>query len=148
MSSHNLDTLLLQLLKREHFLTASQMVAALSAGGQPFNKTSVYRSLDRLLANGQVCEHYFHVSQGLVYELRGNHHDHVACENCGEVWTSECQDNGSLEGYAAKPGQSAQKATSPLPPGFAQTHHHLTIFGLCERCQHNSTRTAKRPAAQ
>ncbi len=134
MSTHNLEELLVTQLVKHHLLTASQLVEHLAMDGKPFNKTSVYRALDRLLASGQLCEHYFNAAQGLVYELRSHHHDHVACEHCGQVWVSEAS-GGNV-------------TTSSPPTGFAITHHHLILFGLCEQCQHRVTKTTKRLAAQ
>lgn len=150
MPAHNLEELLVNLLAKHHFLTASQLVEQLKVMGRPFNKTSVYRALDRLLADGQLCEHYFNAAQGLVYELRSHHHDHVACENCGQVWVSECQDEGHLGGHHKRQEkvEGAASASSVLPAGFAVTHHHITWFGLCEVCQHKVTRSQRHPAAQ
>lgn len=127
MSAHNLELLLTELLTEHHLLTASQMVELLVAQGRPFNKTSVYRALDRMLASKQLCEHYFTAKQGLVYELRSHHHDHVACEQCGRVWTSSCTDERS--------STSQPIATSPLPADFQVSHHHVTWFGICSECQ-------------
>lgn len=150
MSAHNLEELVVNLLAKRHFLTASQLVEQLKVMGRPFNKTSVYRALDRLLADGKLCEHYFNAAQGLVYELRSHHHDHVACENCGQVWVSECQDDEHLDGHHKQQEKVSGEAsvTSALPAGFAVTHHHITWFGLCESCQHKVTRSQRHPAAQ
>lgn len=176
MATHNLEELLVAQLMKHHLLTASQLVENLAQDGKPFNKTSVYRALDRLLAISQICEHYFNAAQGLVYELRSHHHDHVACENCGQVWVSECRDNQGLAdgkivgrlqmktsrvasvmksemqgGSAAVNGMwggGAKIDASPLPSGFVITHHHQTLFGLCEQCRRIVTQSAKHPAAQ
>jgi Fur family ferric uptake transcriptional regulator len=137
MTAHNLESQIKQLLTANHFLTAGQMVEWLAIHGQPFNKTSVYRALSRLLVDGQLCEHYFTSSQGLVYELREHHHDHVACERCGQVWELECNNEGGGE-----------VPTSPLPKGFIASHHHVAWFGLCQQCQLIGEDGSKRPAAQ
>lgn len=83
----------------------------------PVNKTTVYRALDKLMEEGQICR----LSLGEntpVYELRHHHHDHVVCQNCGKVAMVEC-------------------ATEYLPevPGFTIDHHQATFFGICQDCQ-------------
>lgn len=133
MPAHNLESLLTELLTVNHFLTAAQMVEVLAQQGRPFNKTSVYRALDRMLAGRVLCEHYFTAKQGLVYELRSHHHDHVACEHCGKVWASDCED-AQGESRCLQGG-----GTSPLPVGFQVSHHHVTWFGVCADCQQHQT---------
>ena len=117
MKKRNLEDKLLVLLRVEHLLTAPEIVTKLTSLDQNYNKTSVYRALDRLLENETICQH--HVSQkGVCYELRDQHHDHLQCEHCGLVEKISCthEHPTSIE-------------------GFKVTHHHLTYLGLCQDCQ-------------
>ncbi len=118
MSEANLTDQLISLLKERHYLTAPEMVKFLAAQGHRYNKTSVYRALDRLLADGLICRQNLHDNE-LVFELRTHHHDHLVCSNCGKVEMTTCQVN-----LPAKVGKN-----------FAVDHHHLTIYGYCHQCQ-------------
>jgi Fe2+ or Zn2+ uptake regulation protein len=119
-----LSTKILDLLKANHLLSVPQLQAALTTANQPHNKTSLYRSLEKLEAAQTVCAHHF---QGTTtyYELRDHHHDHFVCEKCHTVEQLECQTH----------------VTGPVTVnGSARTitHHHSTFYGLCERCKINT----------
>lgn len=105
------------ILKFEHLLPAPEILTKLQELDQTYNKTSVYRALDRLLAKGVLCQHHLGEA-GLVYELRSDHHEHLQCEVCGKVETVAC---------------SFSQPTSI--EGFKISHHHLTYLGTCPTCQ-------------
>lgn len=107
---------IVRLLATKHLLSAGEILNTLNAGEKQWNKTSVYRALDRLVENGDVCQHYFHDSQA-VYELSSHHHAHVFCKNCGIVVIAECD-------YAEE----------PKVKNFQIDHHHLTLIGICQKC--------------
>ncbi len=119
MSKHSIDltTLITQLLTKQHLLTANQLIQSLQTEGETYNKTSVYRALDKMLAEGKVCKHTFRDNEA-VYELRSHHHDHLICQNCGKIETVHCQID-----------------SPPDLHGFIIDHHHLTFFGTCGECQ-------------
>jgi len=108
---------IVSLLQQHHLLTAPQLLDKIHAQGQHANKTTVYRALDKLLAKGELCKHNL-LANDIVYELRGHHHDHLVCENCGLIKVVSCQ----LD-------------TPSLIEGFTITHHHVTFFGRCTDCQ-------------
>lgn len=111
------------ILKEKHALSASALVAELAARGLRFNKTSVYRSLDKLLEQGRICRQTFNSSE-VVYELRqATHHDHFVCEACEQITHLECV-----------------LALQNLPLGVEPRHHHITVFGICEQCHANKVR--------
>ncbi len=107
---------ILDLLDKNHLLSVSQMLEKFEASGQNFNKTSVYRSLEKLLEEGKICRQVFGDSEA-AYELRADHHDHAVCTHCEKVVPVECHNH------------SRRKVA-----GFAIDHHHTTLFGLCEDC--------------
>lgn len=112
--------LILETLHEHHALTAPEIVQHLQEKGEEFNKTSIYRALDRLQENEQICRSIFEGTTA-VYERRDHHHDHLVCTECGCVQTVEC--------------------TISLPEeidGFRVNHHHLTIFGICAECAHKN----------
>jgi Fe2+ or Zn2+ uptake regulation protein len=107
---------IIQLLVERHTLTGPEILDALAERGQAVNKTSVYRAIDKMLADGLLCRHSFG-SNTPSYELRDHHHDHAVCENCGKVQVVGCA------------------TEEPQIPGFAVEHHHATFFGRCAACQ-------------
>ncbi len=109
---------IIELLHTEHLLSASAIVEKLQVSRPHLNKTSVYRALEKLMSDGQLCRHNL-LDNELVYELRGHHHDHFVCTTCGKIMPTECQ-------VHIEPTSAAR---------FQVVHHHLTLFGLCADCQ-------------
>lgn len=117
MAEMSLKSTIIQLLERQHLLSVSGVLQALKKQGKSYNKTSVYRALDQLLAEGMVCRHHTSETEA-SYELREHHHAHLVCESCGSVETGPCQ------------------YTQPKRlKNFSVRHHHLTLFGICRQCK-------------
>lgn len=106
-----------KLLEAQHLLSAQQVQDELEKDGNLYNKTSVYRSLQQLEAEGAVCQLHLGERPGL-YELRNDHHLHLLCSICGEVSSAECEYRQPHE-----------------VNGFAVDHHHLTLIGVCKNCR-------------
>lgn len=116
MVVRNLKQLLLELFAVEHLLTATQCREQLEKQGRRFNKTSIYRALDQLVADALLCRQNFQ-SDEVVYELRQSHHAHLVCENCGTVTSASCT------------------YVQPIAvDGFQVDHHHVTLLGTCKNC--------------
>jgi Fur family transcriptional regulator, ferric uptake regulator len=119
MSRVSLEDLIRQLLERHHLLAAPEILSKLEKSQRRYNKTSVYRALDRMLADDLVCKHSFG-SNSVYYELRGHDHDHLVCTRCGEITASE------------------SILPSPITlPDFTADHAHVTVFGVCGNCSSN-----------
>lgn len=119
MKKRNLNEQITNICEENHLLSAGLILEILKKEGRKYNKTSVYRALDRLVATGKLCQHFFGTSEAF-YELRSHHHAHLVCEKCGNIQTANC----------------------PLPKlkdtnNFRSDHHHLTIFGTCNYCQNS-----------
>jgi len=108
--------LILNVLQENHALTAPDILQKLEENGHEFNKTSVYRAIERLQESEQVCRYMFGGTT-VVYERRDHHHDHLVCNVCGKIETIECS------------VQLPQEIN-----GFRVNHHHLTMFGTCASC--------------
>jgi Fur family ferric uptake transcriptional regulator len=117
MKRRNLEKKIMALLQVEHLLSASEMLIKLNELEQTYNKTSVYRAIDRLLEKNKLCQHNL-PKKGVCYELRSQHHEHLQCERCGRVETLPCT--------FSHPSSIS---------GFKISHHHLTYFGFCQACQ-------------
>lgn len=117
MSERNLKTTIVTLFAHHHLLSAAQILDILKGEGKQYNKTSVYRALDQLTADGTLCKLFFTENEAL-YELQEHHHAHLVCRSCGAVSEAECE-------YDA-----------PSSIGdFTVDHHHVTLIGLCAKCQ-------------
>lgn len=92
------------------------MLEKLSSSGNGYNKTSVYRALEKLELDNLICKENFNKSEAL-YELRKSHHDHAVCTNCDIILTIECDHH-------------KEKKIS----GFQADHHHTTVYGVCDHC--------------
>lgn len=124
MKKRNLKELLVEMLQKKHYLTVSEMLEQLKKEGSSFNKTSVYRNLDKMLAEAEVCRHSFGTDK-VYYELRhehDHHHDHFVCENCKKIDLLDCVVD-----------------RNKLPAGYTLEHHHVTLFGICDACAKNAT---------
>jgi Fe2+ or Zn2+ uptake regulation protein len=113
-----------EVLSKNHTLTAPQIGAQLKQAGYSYNKTSIYRGLERLLEKKILCRHMFG-GQTALYELRTEHHDHLVCLQCRRVFKVPC--------LTCIPEELEH---------FTLDHHHLTVFGWCEYCR---PQTGKQP---
>ncbi len=85
---------------------------------------TVYRTLRQLTLGGMVWQ--LHLENGhLAYELAGRNHHHLVCTSCGDVV--------ELPGAPLK----AIYAKLETMTGFKLNPDHLTLTGLCSRCQRN-----------
>ena len=108
---------IISLLAQNHLLTAPQLLENLLTQGTRYNKTSLYRALDRLLTENQICKLNL-IGNEIWYELRASHHDHLVCISCRQVEAVGCT---SSEFTQTK--------------GYLIQHHHLILFGICPKCQ-------------
>lgn len=113
-----LSKVLTEILKKHHLLSVSELLELVSAqSGKTYNKTSVYRALEKLEQLGEICQHSFDSGE-TKYELRHDQHDHLVCSSCGKIETANLQ------------------LQLPETVGnFKTNHHHLTVFGMCAQCQ-------------
>ncbi|MCB9813286.1 MAG: transcriptional repressor [Pseudomonadales bacterium] len=107
---------IIELLSSSHILSAFQILEMLKIKGNKYNKTSVYRALEKLLVEGKICKQNFGNDE-FKYELRKQHHDHAICDKCKKVISVKCHDRWP-------------KKVS----GFTIDHHHSTLYGLCKDC--------------
>jgi Fe2+ or Zn2+ uptake regulation protein len=117
MSERNLKEVLVNLLHKHHLVSVGEILKMLETEGKSYNKTSVYRALDQMVADGTVCRQYFNENQA-YYELSEDDHMHLVCSSCGKVEEAECE----------------YKQPSSID-GFTVDHHHLTLVGVCQACK-------------
>lgn len=83
---------------------------------------TVYRVLTQFEQAGLVTRHNFEEGHS-VFELNGEHHDHIICIKCGKV--DEFLDTTIEE---RQRGIAEEK-------GYKMTDHALCIYGVCKDCQ-------------
>lgn len=92
-------------------------------------ETTVYRTLDFLAQNGLAWP--IRLDKGhLVYELAGARHHHLICRQCG----GETEVDHAL----LKNAYARLEAAS----GYRLFDDHLTLYGLCPKCQTANARKA------
>jgi Fur family ferric uptake transcriptional regulator len=104
-------------------LSAREILAAIRPRLPAVNSSTVYRSLDRLLAAGSIS--VSDIGTGAeVYEIVQQHaHHHVVCQNCGRMVVL---DNAVVERFLDEAAQISQ---------FEIKTNHLVLFGICTDCQ-------------
>ncbi len=114
---------ILQVLKNRRPWSAPELLGALQGKRKSLNKTTVYRALEALAADGRLSTVEF--GDGVRrYELGDTHHHHVVCTSCGTVADVEIDED--LE----RQERAAAKKT-----GFMIRRHALEFFGLCPNCR-------------
>ncbi len=85
--------------------------------------TTVYRTLN-LLEENNIATSISFGSAGKKFEL-GNkpHHDHLICEECGDIVEFENDEIEKLQDKIAKMHD------------FKLTNHLMQLYGICKKCQ-------------
>jgi Fur family ferric uptake transcriptional regulator len=87
---------------------------------------TVYRILEKFLSLGIVKQIDFREGK-LRYELAGDHHHHLVCQDCGDIKPF----HGKCLGEVEKVIEQHYK--------FRVTEHILEFFGKCQKCQSGKT---------
>ncbi len=85
--------------------------------------TTVYRTLN-LLEENNIATSISFGSAGKKFELKNKpHHDHLICEQCGDIVEFEDPQIEKLQDKIAK------------MHNFKLTNHLLQLYGICNKCQ-------------
>lgn len=100
----------------------------LAHAGNPVNKTTVYRYLDRLEEEGLVIRYTAEDGRHAAYQYVGesntcDEHLHLKCLSCGQVSHLEC-------GFMDEIAEHMQK-----DHGFQIECRNSVIYGYCARCR-------------
>jgi len=103
-------------------VSVPDVLAVLADGGQAFNKTTLYRELEFLMAEGIVS---LALSFGSCqyYELSREHHHHLVCTSCGDI-----QDIEAREDLCRFERELWRER------GFRVARHSMEFFGVCRKC--------------
>lgn len=108
-------------------ISIPEIIEKLDIGKIAYNKSSVYREINKLLSEELIIE--IDLLEGKKrYELNNHiHHHHALCTKCGSVICVEIPNNlVEVEDKLFK-----QK-------GFKVSKHILEFFGHCEKCLHTA----------
>lgn len=107
-----------------HF-TAADVVRVLSDGGVRVGQATVYRTIDRLEANGELRKYVVDGISAACYqrvEGRCREHFHLKCERCGKLIHVECEELSRIASHIAS------------DHGFNVDHSKTVFYGRCKDC--------------
>ena len=120
-NTKQLSVILAILKSQDRPIAAPDLLKAAQKRAPSLNKTTVYRTLDRLVNEGSV--EAVMLREGVLhYELKAeeeHHHHHFVCSKCEKIYC--------IEGCVANIDQL-------LPKGFVLESHEVTLRGLCKGC--------------
>jgi Fur family ferric uptake transcriptional regulator len=116
---------ILQLLENAdpHHMSAEEIYKSLIDAGEDVGLATVYRVLTQFEQAGLVKRHNFEGGHAVFEIDQGEHHDHLVCIKCHRV---EEFTDPAIE---SRQNEITKKA------GFKITHHSLTIYGVCAKCE-------------
>lgn len=111
---------IIELIKTYHLMSVKEIVVALEKSENFVNKSTVYRALEYLLAEGILLKLQF-LDKDAQYEVVDEPHDHMVCTSCGLV-------------EKTRPASEELKHIG----SFQVQHRHVTYYGLCKKCSKNT----------
>ena len=117
--------LIASILKREpRFLSAAKIHQRLKRAGARVSLSTVYRTLERLRAKGEVTERADADGEATFMHCEpAHHHHHAICGECGRVEDVDCT---AMEQFA----DSLRTLHA-----FELDGHAMEFFGRCRACQ-------------
>ena len=105
--------------------TAMDLMQMLRQEGQTVGLSTVYRQLEKLVAQGKV--HKLLTEEGACYQYcdKTVHRDCflLQCEGCGDIFHMDCSHLGELYGHLLE------------SHGFAINPRRTMFYGLCGKCR-------------
>ncbi|MGC1381135.1 MAG: transcriptional repressor [Candidatus Baltobacteraceae bacterium] len=112
------------ILRREpRFLSAAEIHGELKGEGARVSLSTVYRTLDRLRAKGEVAERADPEGEATYMLCEPRHHHHAICRKCGRVEDVDC----------AAMGQFTESLRALH--GFELDGHAVEFLGRCRACR-------------
>ena len=107
-----------------HF-TADDISEMLDSKGTHVGKATVYRHLDRLLADGEIKKYTLGDKTGACYQYNGKNvceHFHLKCTSCGRLIHADCSFLDKLSSHIAD------------EHGFSIDGSRTVFYGTCSDC--------------
>lgn len=116
------------------YLTVDEACELLGRGGEAVGRTTVYRTLERLAADGRVVKvsgnrgeaaqyRALGVSAGTIGESARADHGQLRCERCGRAFPLDCEMLGAFSAHVLE------------HHGFSIDQRRTVIYGLCAACR-------------
>lgn len=115
--------LILGVFTRGEHLTAHEVYARVARVNPAVNRSTVYRTLERLRDLGLLSETDLGGSERHFEILGEDRHHHLVCRGCGALFR--------FDDELVRPLREMARARYD----FAARIDHLALFGLCARCQ-------------
>jgi len=124
MKTSSVDQIILEFLSlKQHHFTSQQVFDQIKTRLPAVNRSTVYRSLERLVNQGKISVSDIGTGS-LVYELveNGTHH-HLVCQQCHQIITIPPEDVTRLFNMIEEDSH------------FQIITNHLILYGICSFCQ-------------
>ncbi len=108
-------------------MTAEQIFEQVQQHTHAVNLATIYRVLDLLYAEGLICRNDLGGGKFLYATIQHGPHIHLICRHCGQVLDADAALISTL-------GENLIKEY-----GFQPDISHISIFGICSRCQKGET---------
>ncbi len=113
---------------RDVHMTAHDIELKLSQAGESIGKTTVYRTLKKLVSSGKVHKYTTEQNDGACFQYiedtgECHEHFHLKCTACGELLHLDCQKVSELAGHIS------------CHHGFTLNTGRTVLYGLCANCQ-------------
>lgn len=111
----------------ERHISAAEIEKRLKEAGESVGLTTVYRRLDRLVAEGTVKK-FVTEGGGACYQYVGekthcSEHFHLKCDLCGRLIHLQCRTMESLSRHILE------------EHGFMSDPGRTTLYGICRECR-------------
>jgi len=124
--------LLAVLLDSDEHLDVEEIRRRASHDEDRVSSATVYRTMRMLVDQGIIKERHFRDgSARYEYVREGEHHDHLICNDCGDVVEFTNETIERLQEVVA------------AGHGFRMTAHKHEVYGVCRKCQRRA-RAAKK----
>ena len=112
----------------DHTVSVADIQQHLVEENNPVNKTTIYRYLDKLEADGNVIKYTDENGKKATYQYvdRAHHcedHLHLKCLNCGRVIHLDCEFMDTIAEHIAE------------DHGFSIQCRSSVIYGYCQECK-------------
>lgn len=110
----------------KHF-TIDNLCDILSKNGEVVGRTTVYRCVEKLSADGILRKFVMPQGESACYQYVGEHnrcneHFHLKCEKCGNLIHIDCDEMNGLAEHIK------------IHHGFSLNPLKTVIYGVCEEC--------------
>jgi Fur family transcriptional regulator, ferric uptake regulator len=126
MKTSSVDQIIIEFLThKQHHFTSQQVFDQIKTRLPAVNRSTVYRSLERLVNQGKLSVSDIGAGS-LVYELveNGTHH-HLVCQHCHQIITIPPEEVTRLFNSIEQDSH------------FQIITNHLILYGICPECQNS-----------